>query len=72
MLHDFQGQQRSRQLLRRTHFGRKLIECAINQGELAEARSRFNQMSELERHTPSTIYLIYKVALRESDESFGI
>ena len=50
---------------------RKLILCALGMSDEAKAREVFLQMSPSHRKDPSTMYLLYKVAMRSHDSELG-
>ena len=50
---------------------RKLILCALGMSDQAKAREVFSQMSAPNQKDPSTMYLLYKVALRSRDSELG-
>jgi hypothetical protein len=45
--------------------------CCINTKEYGIAAEVFNQMSEASRDAPLSRFLMFKVALRTSDEDLG-
>lgn len=52
-------------------FPRKLILCALGMSDQAKAQDVFSQMSAPYKKDPSTMYLLYKVALRCGDSELG-
>ena len=50
---------------------RKLILCALGMSDQAKAREVYSQMSPSNKKDPSTMYLLYKVALRCRDPGLG-
>jgi hypothetical protein len=50
---------------------RKLIDCALQGGDIQLARETFAIMSEKGKLNPLTQYLMYKVSLKDGDEEFG-
>ena len=45
--------------------------CALGMSDHAKAREVYSQMSPSNKKDPSTMYLLYKVALRSCDSELG-
>lgn len=50
---------------------RRIITCSINTKEYGKAAEAFNEMPELARDSPASRFLMFKVALRTSDDDLG-
>ncbi|KXH33815.1 hypothetical protein CSIM01_12068, partial [Colletotrichum simmondsii] len=54
-----------------SRLGRKLILCALGRNDDQRARQVFHSMSEAAQNEPMTRYLMYKAALRSSDQELA-
>ncbi|KAK1659678.1 meiosis protein SPO22/ZIP4 like-domain-containing protein [Colletotrichum godetiae] len=54
-----------------SRLSRKLILCALGRNEIERARQVFHSMSEATQNEPMTRYLMYKAALRSSDQELA-
>ncbi|EXF81759.1 hypothetical protein CFIO01_04807 [Colletotrichum fioriniae PJ7] len=54
-----------------SRLGRKLILCALGRNDTERARQVFHGMSEVAQNEPMTRYLMYKAALRSSDQELA-
>ncbi|KAK1544778.1 hypothetical protein CPAR01_02280 [Colletotrichum paranaense] len=54
-----------------SRLGRKLILCALGRNNAERARQVFHGMSETAQNEPMTRYLMYKAALRSSDQELA-
>lgn len=50
---------------------RRIIVCSINTGEYGKAAEVFNEMPDSARGSPTTRFLMFKVALRTLDDDLG-